>query len=650
MTQHIACHDATLIPSIDGTTIAIHDFGGAGSPVLVSHATGFHAHCWEPLAGALTDLHHVVGLDHRGHGDAETIDPASMTWNQYGLDALAAARHLFAQHNEPIIGIGHSMGGFSATSAVILDEMDFATSGIRKIATMLSVGSDFRYIPFPDPISYIGPRSAGMVAAHYDQFFFDNVTPGSEGSVRYKDYVKDPEGLAFLDRVTQNQAEAGRYYEVGGGQRVIFTPDETHPQNTWSLETGKDTIEFFETAFEFQLAKAGLGDLDSFGITTGTTGQTWWLKEAFTATALVALITMIFPLFAVLTTLPVFNKVYGEEVEQASLKVRVQEKNVLKFMLVALSTLVSAYYIRVFMDRSATELEDLAKTVQNITVVAIAVIILVWIGAIIVKGAKGGEHPEMDKLAGQVTVNGGFVVLISVCYRYLLTNTDLFTTGLTWGAPSVNTIVYWAMASAGLILLITVISSFYFNQGEDVENPFGLKTTPVQFGASVLSALVMVIAVLFVVALVGWIFLTDFRIYTFAIQIFNWPQLAEAIKYIPAFFVFYFAAAISVFVNTRTIKRAWLGDIFAAFLLAGPIVVFLIYNYTKLYSSGVALYPTFSLSAILTVGLVPTLSFAGIIMRRLSLKTGNIWTAVFFTATFFTIITLANTIIYQLSL
>ena len=109
MTQHIACHDATLIPSVDGTTIAIHDFGGAGSPVLVSHATGFHAHCWEPLAGALTDQHHVVGLDHRGYGDAETIDPASMTWNQYGLDALTAARHLFAQHNEPIIGIGHSM-------------------------------------------------------------------------------------------------------------------------------------------------------------------------------------------------------------------------------------------------------------------------------------------------------------------------------------------------------------------------------------------------------------------------------------------------------------------------------------------------------------------------------------------------------------
>ena len=117
MTQNIACNDASLITSVDGVTIAMHDFGGTGSPVLLSHATGFHAHCWEPVALALNSQHHVVGLDHRGYGDAETVDPTTMTWDQYGLDALAAARHLYAQHNEPIVGIGHSMGGASLLMA-----------------------------------------------------------------------------------------------------------------------------------------------------------------------------------------------------------------------------------------------------------------------------------------------------------------------------------------------------------------------------------------------------------------------------------------------------------------------------------------------------------------------------------------------------
>jgi len=325
-------------------------------------------------------------------------------------------------------------------------------------------------------------------------------------------------------------------------------------------------------------------------------------------------------------------------------KVRAKEKTIAKIGVVLLATLISANYLKPFMDRSV-ELETLAKTVQDITLISIIVIVLVWIGTILVKGAAGGEHPEMDKLAGKVTLYGGMVVLISVCYRWFLMNTQFFSDRDKWGAPSTSTIVYWAMASAGLILLITIITSVYFNQGEDVKNPFGLNTTPVQLGASLLNAIVMVVAVLFVVAVTGWVFKTDFRFYTFAIQIFNWRQFAEAMKYIPGFFVFYFAAGVSVFANTRSIRRAWLGDLYAAFLLAGPIVLFLIYNYRTLYTTGVAAFPTFSLSAILIVGLVPVLSIAGIIMRRVSLKTGNIWTSVFFTAIFFTIITLANTYI-----
>lgn len=118
MTQHIACHDATLIPSLDGITIAMHHFGGAGSPILLSHATGFHAHCWEPLADELMLRHNVMGFDHRGYGDAQQVDPSQLSWRSYGGDALAAARFQSEQNNgAPIVGIGHSMGGASLLMA-----------------------------------------------------------------------------------------------------------------------------------------------------------------------------------------------------------------------------------------------------------------------------------------------------------------------------------------------------------------------------------------------------------------------------------------------------------------------------------------------------------------------------------------------------
>lgn len=128
MTQHIACNDATLIPSTDGVTIVMHNFGGAGSPVLLSHATGFHGHCMEPIAHAMNKQHHVMALDHRGYGDADAVDSESLSWRAYGGDALAAARYLSAQSNgSPVVGIGHSMGGASLLMAA-LEEPELFTA------------------------------------------------------------------------------------------------------------------------------------------------------------------------------------------------------------------------------------------------------------------------------------------------------------------------------------------------------------------------------------------------------------------------------------------------------------------------------------------------------------------------------------------
>lgn len=121
MTTHIACHDATVIASTDSVPIVVHDFGGVGPPVLLSHATGFHAHCYEPIAHGLTGHHHVLGLDHRGYGDAGTVDPSTLEWTQYGGDALAAARHVHQRDGTAMIGVGHSMGGASLLMAAMVE-------------------------------------------------------------------------------------------------------------------------------------------------------------------------------------------------------------------------------------------------------------------------------------------------------------------------------------------------------------------------------------------------------------------------------------------------------------------------------------------------------------------------------------------------
>lgn len=99
------------VPSSDGNSVAVHEFAGDdGLPtLLLSHATGFHAHCYVPIAELLADRYHSFGLDYRGHGETD-IDPDWETdWTRFGDDALAVARHLAGAG--PITGFGHSMGG-----------------------------------------------------------------------------------------------------------------------------------------------------------------------------------------------------------------------------------------------------------------------------------------------------------------------------------------------------------------------------------------------------------------------------------------------------------------------------------------------------------------------------------------------------------
>ncbi len=99
------------LPSSDGVEVAVHDFGGAhGHTLLISHATGFHAHCYRPMATALGRSARSVGFDYRGHGDTPH-PPGMVDWRANADDCLAVARHLADQAGGPVTGFGHSMGG-----------------------------------------------------------------------------------------------------------------------------------------------------------------------------------------------------------------------------------------------------------------------------------------------------------------------------------------------------------------------------------------------------------------------------------------------------------------------------------------------------------------------------------------------------------
>lgn len=88
-------------------------------PVLLAHATGFHALVWAPLAKQLAGFN-VIALDFRGHGDSTRPMGRGMDWDGFADDVLAVVDAMTAAgiDTHGLVAAGHSKGG----AALILAE------------------------------------------------------------------------------------------------------------------------------------------------------------------------------------------------------------------------------------------------------------------------------------------------------------------------------------------------------------------------------------------------------------------------------------------------------------------------------------------------------------------------------------------------
>ena len=89
--------------------------------------------------------------------------------------------------------------------------------------------------------------------------------------------------------------------------------------------------------------------------------------------------------------------------------------------------------------------------------------------------------------------------------------------------------------------------------------------------------------------------------------------------------------------------------LYAIALNVGGLVLFMAYQYGKLFITGSAAVPTLALESILLVGLIPSLLIAAIFARKFYEKTNNVWTSAFFNTFLFTMIAIANTTVYLLA-
>lgn len=565
----------------------------------------------------------VLALDMYDHGHSAGNDSNTGSFLTFWPRSLYdAVQYMYEQDyvlkdeaGNGIIGVtGHSMGGFSSSMALWYDEQDYATTGIRKIYAGVSMGSDFSYTAWlgltaEGAAAAGGGRTMGKIAAQFDEFFF-NPDEGGAGTVIKKNYVATTQGKTFLE---QEAPEAGVWYETAdGGKRIIYQPYETHPWNHFSTTSTGHVIDFYTEAFADY--NADLNNLPA-------DDQIWMWKEIFSCVALVGLMLMVVPCIMLIVKLPFFSKAVTGTV--APMK---STAGVGTFAILLFAILVPALIFPASVGNGGS-IEWVYKIGALLAVVGLAAL---------VSYLKNKEKKNLF---------GGLGVFVG-------------GTGLAWAvnavsyagdAPSVNDIAKWTLLCA--FVAITVLSLVYLfvkaDQGAKLEN-YGLKASPIAIVASLCTAVVGVIAVYVVVFLVDVIFKTDFRLWVFAFKTFEFSILPKIFYYLPTFLLYYIVSSSAIAINCNTEKtQGWKGYVLAMLLNAGGITVLLLNQYGTLFATGTAVYPGMALPGILLIAMVPTLAIAGCFSKALYKRTGNIWTPAFFNAILMTLMTVANTCVYN---
>lgn len=175
-----------------GVGLAAYRFGGAGPPLVLVHATGFHAHCWLPLLDPLRPHFTLYSFDLRGHGESETPpDTEAYSFARMAKDLAAVLDHFGLPR---VAAMGHSVGA----ALVIQAELDRPATMTRAVL--------FEPIVLPPEQTEETPAAA---AARKRRHVFDSRAEMIERwSSRLPFDTFDPEALrAYVDHGVRDRAD-----------------------------------------------------------------------------------------------------------------------------------------------------------------------------------------------------------------------------------------------------------------------------------------------------------------------------------------------------------------------------------------------------------------------------------------------------------
>lgn len=93
----------------DGEPAALHNYGGDGPHLLLTHGNGLNAGMWATTLPVLQQRFHCWALDFRGHGASRPRQASFSVDRGRFVNEVLAAVH--AMGGAPVLAAGHSLGG-----------------------------------------------------------------------------------------------------------------------------------------------------------------------------------------------------------------------------------------------------------------------------------------------------------------------------------------------------------------------------------------------------------------------------------------------------------------------------------------------------------------------------------------------------------
>ena len=582
----------------------------------------------------------VLALDSYEHGDSflNKNDINNAWFGYWPASVNDAVQYMYKQpfvlkddKGNGIIAVsGHSMGGFSSTMAAYYDEQQYQQSlkdgkpAVRKISAVLTAGSDFLYTGYlgvKEAVAdgALAARTAGKIAARYDEFFFNaaNAKPGV--TMVRKDYVSTPDGKAFLGNPENPQANVF-YPTAEGGNRIIYEPAQMHAWNHFSALTTRYQIQFYATAFGKHAPPTALA----------STNQIWYFKEAAEFVGLIGFFMLFIALVQLLVKRPWFTDVKTDVLEFDG--PATAPKKALFWVIVAVSAAFPAVYYATLMGKLPAGLAQLKYLSLIVTAIA-------GIAAIVALARQ-----KSDKIFGLLVIASASFVTFGLTAGA----GSLFNLSPVFNEPQTNALIYWVVVVTALVAMILSIVHHMINKPANIDiRKYGFVVGWKTVLKSFVTAVIIAASGYIILFTVDALFQTDFRIWLFAVRAFNTHHVLTALGYMPFFFLYFFINGIALQINTNSKYLTGVKGYSVAFLMNfGGLLVWQVIQYGKLFITGVAAWPTVNLNSITLYGTLAILFTSTLLTKKFLEKTNNVYTGAFLNTIVVTMIAISTTTMY----